>query len=247
MLRSGQPLNTQWRTVNKQGAQGTFGAREMISARDAIENRRPRMLLGGAPGWNWGNPIELPDPESGPMPGFAKGTVIHIQGTNSIVTTGMTDLGSNTNVQSQAGLWVSTQAVPAQASDSNSWNVPQSPLPVPDDYDSPSNFWVPVAGGNSGPGFTGEWNPTIAYAACSIVWVPNTTVYNGVTVLAGFYGALQAVPAKPAGNQIPQFPPPASNVYWVCMGFTPQAVNQNCGAGFSGYVIATTPITISST
>lgn len=146
MLRSGQPLSTQWRTVNRQGAQGTFGAREMVTARDAIENRRARMLLGGASGWNWGTPnIELPDPVNGPMPGYGKGTVIHIQSTNSIVTTGMLDLGSGNLTQSVAGLWVTTQAVPAQAEDSSSWNVPQLPMPDAGNYDDTTNFWVFLA------------------------------------------------------------------------------------------------------
>lgn len=47
-LRSGEPEDTQWVTVNRQGAQGGFHKGEIISARDAIENRRSRMIIGDA-------------------------------------------------------------------------------------------------------------------------------------------------------------------------------------------------------
>lgn len=56
MLRSGEPLSGQWRTVNRHGLQGHFHKGEIIAGRDAAETRIPRILIGGssnASNWNY--------------------------------------------------------------------------------------------------------------------------------------------------------------------------------------------------
>ncbi len=115
-----------------------------------------RRILGGSggtiQGWFFGNggnqgtgsnQIELP---SAPYPAYQAQQVINIQPTLDIVTTGIADLANPTGglVTSCPGLWVATQAVPAQTTvgGTDCWNLPQFPIPVPTNCDDPKNFWL---------------------------------------------------------------------------------------------------------
>ncbi|HEY1789058.1 MAG TPA: hypothetical protein VGJ73_12930 [Verrucomicrobiae bacterium] len=131
MLRSGQPLNTQWTTVNRQGSQGNFHKGEIISARDAIENRRSRMLLGGG-GMQLASPMEYDMTQP-----YAGQTWVHVSDTNTAVTTGTIDPVSGLQVYSQPGWYCSAPGgAPANY-------IPQVPLPNPANIDDATkNFWV---------------------------------------------------------------------------------------------------------
>jgi hypothetical protein len=139
MLRSGQPLNTQWTSVNRQGAQGNFHKGEIISARDAIENRRSRMLLGGG-GMQLASPMEYDMTQ--PYPGQ---TWVHVGASNTAVTAGTIDPVSGLQVFSTPGWYCSAPGgVPIATVDGESaYNIPQVPLPDASDVDDSSrNFWV---------------------------------------------------------------------------------------------------------
>ena len=96
---------------------------------------------GGVTGWHFESKIEVDQTKS-----YPEQTVIHVQASSALVTTGITDLANPTGglVTSCPGLWVSTQAVPAAAMVSGTlcWNLPQFPMPVPTNYDDPTNFWI---------------------------------------------------------------------------------------------------------
>ena len=77
---------------------------------------------------------------------YTRGTWIHIQSTNSLVTTGIRDVANPTGplVKSRQGDWVSTQAVPAKTTNGSGqdiWNLPQWPMPDPSNHDNPVNYW----------------------------------------------------------------------------------------------------------
>ena len=103
--------------------------------------RNPQVL--GITGWFFGTKIELP---TAPYGSFGAQQVIHIQATHAIVTTGIRDLANPTGplVTSCAGIWVATQYVPSQTTVSGNpvWNLPQYPMPVPSNFDDPTNFWI---------------------------------------------------------------------------------------------------------
>jgi hypothetical protein len=140
MLRSGQPLNTQWTTVNRQGAQGNFHKGEIISARDAIENRRTRMLLGGG-----GMQLSQPLMEYDMTQAYPGQTWVHVNDTNTAVTAGTIDPVSGLQVYSLPGWYCSAPGgVPiAGTADSPAYHIPQVPLPDPSNVDDATqNFWV---------------------------------------------------------------------------------------------------------
>lgn len=95
----------------------------------------------GFTGWHFESTIEVDDTRRYPAQ-----TVIHIQPTNALVTTGIRDAANPTGplVTACAGYWVATQAVPAKKSVSGNdvWNLPQYPYPVPTNMDDPANFWI---------------------------------------------------------------------------------------------------------
>src|SRR5580692_4461120 len=139
MLRSGQPLNTQWTTVNRQGTHGNFHKCEIISARDAIENRRARMLLGGG-GMQLASPMEYDMTQA--YPGQ---TWVHVGSDNDAVTAGTIDPVSGLQVYSLPGWYCSAPGgVPiAMVDDAPAYHIPQVPLPDPSYIDDATkNFWV---------------------------------------------------------------------------------------------------------
>jgi hypothetical protein len=131
-LKSGQPVNTSWNTINRQGEQGDFHKGEIISTRDAVENRRARMLLGGGSGMQLASPMEYDLTQA--YPGQ---TWIHVGDSNVAVTTGTIDPVSGLPVKSTPGWYCSAPGgAPA-------YNIPQVPLPNPDSIDDATkNFWV---------------------------------------------------------------------------------------------------------
>lgn len=138
-LKSGQPVSTSWNTINRQGAQGTFHRGEIVSARDAIENRRARMLLGGAAGMQLASPMEYDMTQA-----YSGQTWVHVGATNTAATTGTTDPDSGLPVKSAPGWYCSCAGgVPiAGTEDSPAYHIPQVPLPNASDVDNSLNYWV---------------------------------------------------------------------------------------------------------
>jgi hypothetical protein len=139
-LRSGQPVNTSWTTINRQGTQSDFHKGEIISARDTIENRRARMLLGGNAGMQLSNPMEYVMTQA--YPGQ---TWVHVGPSNTAVTEGTIDPVSSLQVYSTPGWYCSAPGgVPiAGTEEAPAYNIPQIPLPDPSNIDdSTKNFWV---------------------------------------------------------------------------------------------------------
>lgn len=71
--------------------------------------------------------------------------VINIQTSHTLVTTGVIDRVSGSLVKASPGQYYSRQPVEAIGGDGK-WNVPQNPPPDSSNYDSDSNFWIPLAG-----------------------------------------------------------------------------------------------------
>lgn len=95
----------------------------------------------GLLGWHFENKIEADNTR-----GYPAQTVIHIQPTDALVTTGIRDAANPSGglVTSCAGFWVSTQFVPSKTvvSGNDVWNLPQWPMPVPTNFDDPANYWI---------------------------------------------------------------------------------------------------------
>ena len=137
-LKSGQPIATSWSTINRQGAQGSFHKGEIVSARDAIENRRARILLGGAGAMQLASPMEYDLTQA-----YAGQTWVHVGTSNIAATTGTTDPDSGKPVKSTPGWYCSCAGgVPlAGTEDSPAYHIPQIPLPNTD-VDNALNYWV---------------------------------------------------------------------------------------------------------
>jgi hypothetical protein len=139
MLRSGQPINTSWTTINRQGAQGDFHKGEIISTRDAVENRHARMLLGGGGEMQLASPMEYNMTQA-----YAGQTWVHVGPDNDAVTSGTIDPDSGLQVYSIPGWYCSCAGgVPlAGTIESPAYHIPQVPLPDADDIDNSDNYWV---------------------------------------------------------------------------------------------------------
>jgi hypothetical protein len=142
MLRSGESVSTQWRTINRHGARSLFHKGEIISVRDAVENRRSRMVIGGS-AILFATPIEY-------NMGLAYGgqLIVHVGASNTAVTTGTLDPISGLQVYSSPGWYISNpNGVPVLGTDdSPAYLIPQVPLPFPDDVDNQGNFWLVFIG-----------------------------------------------------------------------------------------------------
>jgi len=92
-------------------------------------------------GWHFESKIEADNTKNYPAQ-----TVIHIQPTDALVTTGIRDAANPSGplVKSCAGYWVSTQAVAAKKTvgGNDVWNLPQYPYPNAANMDDPANFWI---------------------------------------------------------------------------------------------------------
>ena len=140
MLKSGQPINTSWNTINRQGAQGDFHKGEIISARDAVESRRARVLLGGGSGMQLASPMEYDMTQA-----YAGQMWVHVGASNIAATTGTIDPVSGLPVKSTPGWYCSAPGgVPiADVGGSPAYHIPQVPLPNSADIDDTSkNFWI---------------------------------------------------------------------------------------------------------
>ena len=100
-----------------------------------------KTVPGAITGWHFESKIEVDKTYYYPAQ-----SVIHIQSTDPLVTSGIADLANPTGglVTSCPGLWVATQDVPPAATIGGTlcWNLPQWPMPTPTNYDDPSNFWI---------------------------------------------------------------------------------------------------------
>ena len=137
-------VSQQWKPIgrSREQAQDTMFMLNKLARQ--VESMRRRILGGSGgtfEGWHFEDKIEVDNTLVYPAQ-----TVIHIQDTHALVTTGIRDAANPTGglVTSCAGFWVSTQSVPAktQVSGNDVWNLPQFPYPEPADLDDPTNFWL---------------------------------------------------------------------------------------------------------
>ena len=104
--------------------------------------------VGQLAGLRW----QTPDKELDPTVAVSKNTFVYISPLNTLVTAGMTDVVSNSNVTSCEGIWQAAKAVPAAAS--GKYNVPVFPYssgmgvsppsgsPLVGDLDSSTIYWI---------------------------------------------------------------------------------------------------------
>jgi hypothetical protein len=134
-----------WKKVRTAANQQHASVGQVQKVSREVAKLRRRIVGGGSgpSGWFFGTKIELP---AAPYPSFAAQQVIHIQATNGIVSTGIRDAANPSGpvLTSCPGLWVATQSVPGQSTVGGNpvWNLPQYPMPVPTNYDDPTNFWI---------------------------------------------------------------------------------------------------------
>ena len=127
---------------------------EAVAQLTRTVEKMKRRILGGSGGATscWHKPINNLY-EVDPTYPYNEGSVIHIQATDTLVTTGIRDASNliadpsgatGSLVTSCAGFWVATQDVPAKTNigGNDFWNLPQFPLPVPTNMDDPTNFWI---------------------------------------------------------------------------------------------------------
>lgn len=138
-LRFGGATDADWKQINRQGTRGDFHSGEIITARDAIENRRARMLLGGGGGMVYASPLEYDMTTA-----YAGSTWVHVGASNDAVTSGTIDPDSGLPVTSTAGWYCSCPGgVPiAGTEESPAYHIPQVPLPNSDTIDDSTNYWI---------------------------------------------------------------------------------------------------------
>jgi hypothetical protein len=133
----------------------------LITAMDGLQksmramSRQKRVRNGGGsllqPGWH--KPANEKY-EVDPTFSYDEGSIIHIQSTDPLVTTGVYDAaqlvadpsGATTGllITSCAGMWVARKDVPAQVTIGGNtfWNLPQWPLPDGATWDGDSTYWL---------------------------------------------------------------------------------------------------------
>ena len=145
--RDNDATGRQYRKNMTIGQQVQANSNAIKLIQDYIGRQRRRIVGGGSAAGTsgWHKPLNGKY-EVDPTYGYDEGSVIHIQSGNALVTTGIRDAAAPTGplVISKSGFWVSTQAVPPQATVSAHlvWNLPQFPLPVPTNLDDATNFWI---------------------------------------------------------------------------------------------------------
>lgn len=104
-----------------------------------------------------------------------------------------------------------------------------------------TSAWTQIGGaGNSN--VVEQYNNAHSYNVRDLVFVFTLTTIGGVTIQPGIYICITAVPANGTGNQIPQFPLPATGtVYWWLIAFMPAVYNDCNGSTGQVYVNATGP------
>lgn len=132
--------------AGKQREQGVDYGHAINQLARKVETMRRRMLGGSGSvisGWHKPRNGKYEVDES---IFYDEGSVIHIQPTHSLVTTGIRDAANPTGglITSCAGYWVAIQDVPGKTvvSGNDVWNLPQYPYPEPTDMDDPSNYWI---------------------------------------------------------------------------------------------------------
>jgi len=96
---------------------------------------------GSLSGFRWAAKREVD-----PTATYSVDEEIHIQATHSLVTTGIRDAAAPELglVKSRPGRWRCLRNCPAKTTvDGNEvWNLPQWPMPEPENYDDPNNYWL---------------------------------------------------------------------------------------------------------
>jgi hypothetical protein len=151
--RDSDDARSQWKRHN-QIAKQVKSAMEALDQQARLLEKMRRRILGGAGGatGGWHKPTNSLY-EADPTYSYDEGSVIHIQATDALVTTGIRDASNliadpsgatGSPITSCAGFWVATQDVPAKTNvgGNDFWNLPQFPLPVPTNIDDPTNFWI---------------------------------------------------------------------------------------------------------
>jgi hypothetical protein len=122
------PLRSSSRVKVQRATTGTF----LRMAKQPVKNKTC---------WHFESKIEADNTKNYPAQ-----SVIHIQPTDALVTTGIRDAANPSGplVKSCAGYWVSTQAVAAKKTvgGNDVWNLPQYPYPNAANMDDPANFWI---------------------------------------------------------------------------------------------------------
>ena len=92
-----------------------------------VEKKRRQILgaMGGTAGWDWMYPDHK---ELDTAYGYDAGKFVYISPLNTLVTTGLTDIVSNTLVQSCEGLWQANRDIPPISG--GKFNVPVFPYPT---------------------------------------------------------------------------------------------------------------------
>lgn len=142
--RESNSVQRLYQKLNRTNVQHDSNSQAIQNLTRTVEKIRRRILGGGVAqslSWHFEDKIEVDPTKSYPAQ-----TVIHIQPTHDLVTTGIRDAAAPSGglVKSCTGYWVSTQAVPAKTTVSGNdvWNLPQYPYPKPTNLDDASNFWI---------------------------------------------------------------------------------------------------------
>jgi hypothetical protein len=87
------------------------------------------------------------------------------------------------------------------------------------------------------------YDRTQAYAPGSVVQVLNKMVVNSVTVVPGTYVLRtgMSTDANAVGNQLPQFPYPAGQVYWICLSLGIKMMTVCQGTNKNQFINASDP------
>jgi len=134
-----------WQRVKTNQGQSNVSISALQQLQRQVAQLRRRIVGGGGgvTGWHFADKFEV-----NPTLDYDKGSVIHIQPTSTLVTTGIKDLAHPTNpvVKSSPGWWEAMQDVPAKVTISSVdyWNLPQAPMPVDTNMDDPANFWMSI-------------------------------------------------------------------------------------------------------
>ena len=126
-----------------------FTVSQLAKSQEALQMQvakmRRRIVGGGGNMTGWHKPSSsLYEVDS--TFSYDEGSVIHIQPTHALVTTGIRDAANPSGglVKSKSGMWVAIRDVPPQTTVSGNpvWNLPQWPMPNLLNYDDPLNFWL---------------------------------------------------------------------------------------------------------
>jgi len=123
MLRSGQPISSQWRTINAQGRSGQFTRFETINALMALSGRRRHLLVGG------GGIVLREYDKTHP---YTDTDCALVSPDNDVVTTGVIDPDSGLSVKAVPGIYIYVSPLPSivkAAGVADKYHIPAWPPP----------------------------------------------------------------------------------------------------------------------